>query len=525
MANSIGAAILVALIVLFVSKIFKVCLIVFWRPYALTKYFQKQGVTGPPYSLLSGSLHEIKQMIKNARETVLDTNSNDFTERVLPHYHKWSLLYGETFLYWFGTQPRLCICEVELAKQILSNKFGFFLKPKTRPLLYTMIGKGLVLFNGLDWVNRRRLLTPAFSMNKLKVMIKRMAACTISMLDEWKNQAIEAEGKSKKIEMNKEFRDLTADIIAHSAFGSSLVQGKEAFKAQRELQQICVASVADIFIPGSQYLPTPSNIQVWKLDKKLRYSIWSIIESRLLSEPTKDSSGYNTYGDDLLGLMMEATEMNKTQTSFKFNMNDIMEECKSFFFAGHETTSNLLTWTVFLLSLHNEWQEKLRQEVLQECGMEIPSADMLAKLKLVNMVLLEALRLYGPVLELVREATQDMKLGNLLIPKGTCLAISMLMIHRSKEYWGEDANEFNPLRFKDGVSKAAKHPNALLAFSVGPRACIGQNFAMLEAKTVIALILQRFSLSLSPDYKHTPVNNLTLQAQNGLPIIIKPLNL
>ena len=139
------------------------------------------------------------------------------------------------------------------------------------------------------------------------------------------------------------------------------------------------------------------------------------------------------------------------------------------------------------------------------------------------MVLLETLRLYCPVIELLREASEDMKLGNLLIPKETVLAIPLAMIHRSKEYWGEDANEFNPLRFINGVSKAAKHPNALLPFSVGPRTCIGQNFAMLEAKTVMALILQRFSWSLSPDYKHAPVNNLTLQPQHGLHIIAKPL--
>lgn len=141
------------------------------------------------------------------------------------------------------------------------------------------------------------------------------------------------------------------------------------------------------------------------------------------------------------------------------------------------------------------------------------------------MVLLEALRLYCPAIEIIRVASQDMKLGDLMIPRGTCLTIPVIMIQRNEKYWGEDANEFNPIRFINGVSKAAKHPNALLAFSVGPRNCIGQNFAMLEAKTVMALIIQRFSWSLSPDYQHAPANNLTLQPQHGLPIILKPLHL
>ncbi|OVA16606.1 Cytochrome P450 [Macleaya cordata] len=141
----------------------------------------------------------------------------------------------------------------------------------------------------------------------------------------------------------------------------------------------------------------------------------------------------------------------------------------------------------------------------------------------VNMVLLEALRLYCPVIVLLRKASEDMKLGELIIPKDTSVSIPLAMIHRSKKYWGEDANEFNPTRFADGVSKAAKHPNALLAFSVGPRACIGQNFAMMEAKLVIAMILQRFSFSLSPKYTHAPIDNLTLQPQFGLPAVLRPL--
>ncbi|KAK4559557.1 hypothetical protein RGQ29_008682 [Quercus rubra] len=510
---------IVASIIFLISKILQICRILIWRPYALTKHFKKQGIVGPPCSFLYGSLHEVKKMNMAARQTVLDANSHDITPRVLPHYHKWSSLYGETFLYWFGMQPRICISDPELAKQILSNKFGFYVKPSSRPSVQTLLGnKGLVLNSGMDWAKHRRIINPAFSLDKLKVMVKRMTACTISKLDEWKNQVVAAEDHCHSIEMNGEFKELTADIIAHTAFGSSYAQGREVFEAQVELQKYCAATHTDIFIPGSQYLPTPLNLQIWKLDKKVRTSLKCIIKRRLNSKAT----GSSCEVEDLLGLMLEASE---SEGKPKLNVNEIVEECKTFFFAGHETSSNLLTWTVFLLSLHPEWQEKLRQEVLKECGMGIPDADMLTKLKLVNMVLLEALRLYGPGIELFRQPTKDMKLGDVMIPKGTCISIPFVKIHRRKEYWGEDVNKFNPMRFINGISKAAKHPNALLAFSMGPRACIGQNFAMLEAKSVIVLILQRFSLCLSPEYKHAPVELLTLQPQHGLPIIVKPLHL
>uniref|UniRef100_A0A0E0EEX3 Cytochrome P450 n=1 Tax=Oryza meridionalis TaxID=40149 RepID=A0A0E0EEX3_9ORYZ len=172
-------------------------------------------------------------------------------------------------------------------------------------------------------------------------------------------------------------------------------------------------------------------------------------------------------------------------------MDDIIAECKNFFFAGHDTTLQLLTWTMFLLSTHQEWMEKLRKEVRMVCSDEVPTGDMLNKLKLVNMFLLETLRLYGPVSVIMRRAGTDVKLGSIKVPKGTILTIPIATIHRDKEVWGEDADEFKLERFENGVLKAAKHPNALLSFSIGPRSCIGQNFAMIEAKTVIAMILQR----------------------------------
>ena len=98
------------------------------------------------------------------------------------------------------------------------------------------------------------------------------------------------------------------------------------------------------------------------------------------------------------------------------------------------------------------------------------------------------------------------------------------MLHRDEEVWGEDVGVFNPLRFRDGIGRAAAHPNALLCFSLGPRSCIGQNFAMLEAKATMALILRRFEFEVAPEYVHAPVDILTLQPSKGLPVVLKLLD-
>lgn len=239
----------------------------------------------------------------------------------------------------------------------------------------------------------------------------------------------------------------------------------------------------------------------------MKNSVKKIVDSRLKSKPD--------YGDDLLGIMLKSS----------LSIEEIIDECKSFFFAGYENNSNLLTWTTMLLSLHQDWQEKLREEIFKECGKDkTPDSDTFSKLKLMNMVFMESLRLYGPVPFTSRQTSKDLTLGHLEIPKGTTLIFPLMKMHNDKVIWGSDADKFNPQRFENGVSKAANHPNALVSFSIGPRACIGQNFAMIEAKTVLTMILQRFRLNLSCQYKHAPVDHITLLPQYGLPLVLQPLD-
>ncbi|KAG7541236.1 Cytochrome P450 [Arabidopsis thaliana x Arabidopsis arenosa] len=347
-------------------------------------------------------------------------------------------------------------------------------------------------------------------------MTKPMGDCTLRMFEEWRKQR---NGEVViKIEISKEFHKLTADIIATTAFGSSYAEGIELCRSQTELEKYYNASLNKVFIPGTQYLPTPTNIKLWELDKKVKNSIKRIIDARLKSK----CKTYG-YGDDLLGAMLNAAKSNEHERMMR--MDEIIEECKNFYYAGQGTISLALTWTTMLLSLHQDWQEKLREEVFNECGKDkIPDSDTLSKLKLLNMVLMESLRLYGPVIKMSREATQDMKVGHLEIPKGTSIIIPFLKMHTDKAMWGEDTEQFNPLRFVNGISQAAIHPNALNAFSIGPRACIAKNFAMIEAKTVLTMILQQFRLSLSPEYKHTPVDHFNLFPQYGLPVMLQPLD-
>lgn len=141
-----------------------------------------------------------------------------------------------------------------------------------------------------------------------------------------------------------------------------------------------------------------------------------------------------------------------------------------------------------------------------------------------GMIINETLRLYPPVVATIRRPTVNVELGGLQVPCGTELLIPILAVHHDQGIWGNDANEFNPDRFSEGVVRAAKHPVGFIPFGLGARACIGQNQAILQAKLTIAIILQRFSFNLSPQYQHAPTVLMLLYPQYGAPIMFRHLS-
>ncbi|KAF8675960.1 hypothetical protein HU200_047460 [Digitaria exilis] len=367
---------------------------------------------------------------------------------------------------WFGPNPRVTIVDPELCKDVLSNKFGHFEKLKL-PALSKVLGDGLASHEGEKWVKHRRILTPAFHLEKLKLMLPAFSACCEELVSRWS----ESLGSDASLELDvwAELQNLTGDVISRTAFSSSYHVGRRIFQLQGEQAELVMTN---------------------KIESILKDIIGKRIQAMKQGESTKD---------DLLGLLLKSnmreTEENG-QSSMGMTIEDVVEECKVFYFAGMETTS---------------WQDRAREEVRSLFGKNKPEYEVLNRLKIVTMVLYEVLRLYPPAVSLIRKTYKEMDIGGIRYPAGVMLELPVLFIHHDPDIWGSDVHEFKPDRFSEGISKASKDPGAFLPFGWGPRICIGQNFALLE----------RFAFELAPSYTHAPHTVITLHPMHGAQIKLR----
>ncbi|KAK4722887.1 hypothetical protein R3W88_013120 [Solanum pinnatisectum] len=337
----------------------------------------------------------------------------------------------------------------------------------------------------------------------MEAWVPDMVTSVIKILKKWEKENEEKE--EFEIDVFKELNDLSAEVISRTAFGSSFEEGKRIFVLQEQQISLTLQAMRSVYLPGFRYLPTKNNMMRRRLEKETRESVRKLIESSKGRENSKS----------LLRLLISASE-----EEHGFGMEEVINECKTFYFAGKETTSVLLTWTLLLLALHQEWQDKAREEVFRVCkGNNLPSAENLNDFKIVTMILNETLRLYPPIVALTRGTSKDIKLGDLEIPANTQFYVAVAAVHHDTEIWGKDALEFNPQRF----AESRKHLASFFPFALGPRVCVGQNLAMVEAKIILAMIVKNFSLALSPSYVHAPTLRLTLQPQYGAPILFRKI--
>ncbi|XP_062233112.1 cytochrome P450 734A4-like [Phragmites australis] len=494
-----------------------------WRPRRLEAHFARQGVRGPPYRLLVGCVREMVALMAEAAASPMSPpDSHNALPRVLAFYHYWRKIYGPTFLIWFGPTPRLTVADPELVRQILLTRADAFDRYEAHPVVRKLEGDGLVSLHGDKWALHRRVLTPGLYPDNLNRLAPHVGRSVAALAERWRAMA-SAAGGEVEVDVAEWYQAVAEEAITRATFGRSYDSGRVVFRMQARLMAFASEAFRKVLVPGYRFLPTKKNRLSWRLDREIRRGLVTLI-GRRSNEAEEEDAELNYKNDgfrDLLGLMINAG--GKKEPAIP--VEDMLEECKTFFFAGKQTTTNLLTWATVLLAMHSDWQDRARREVLAVCGAdELPSKEHLPKLKTLGMILNETLRLYPPAVATIRRAKRDVTLGGLSIPRDTELLIPIMAIHHDAKLWGPDAAQFNPARFANGASRAATHPLAFVPFGLGPRMCIGQNLALLEAKLTLAIVLQRFELTRSPSYVHAPTVLMLLYPQYGAPVIFRPVS-
>ncbi|XP_052205732.1 cytochrome P450 CYP749A22-like [Diospyros lotus] len=489
---------------------------IWWTPMRVEKALRSQGVKGPSYKLLYGTTKEMIAMTKEAMNKPMDL-SHDILPRMQPHIYTWIKLYGNNFLNWFGPQPQLVVTEPELIKEILTDKEGAYPRGDIPSYVKKLIGEGILSSKGEKWLKLRKLANHAFYTESLKHMIPAMTASVEAMLQRWRHQ------DGKQVEMYEEFRVLTSEVISRTAFGSSYKEGENIFDMLKTLAELISRKQFQVGLPLiGRFMKSEDDIEADKLDKAIQDSIRDIIKKREEQmKPGEDDE--NKSGSDFLGSLIRASH--DPDQKKRVTEQEIIDECKTFYNSGQDTTTSLLSWTALLLAIHTDWQDKARTEVLESFGSrENPTPEGVARLKTMGMIINETLRLYTPVVNVARRVKREVRLGKLLLPPNVDLLIPPLALHHNPKIWGEDVHLFKPERFAEGVAKAT-NGNAMtfLPFGYGPRFCVGMNFATTEAKIALSMILQRYKFTLSPSYLHSPLKVLTVRPQHGVPVILQAL--
>jgi cytochrome P450 len=254
-------------------------------------------------------------------------------------------------------------------------------------------------------------------------------------------------------------------------------------------------------------VPTRRNRQVNAAAKDLDDVVIGMIEGR-----RKSGARLN----DLLDMLMYAQD---EETGESMSNQQLRDEVMTLFLAGHETTANALTWTLMLLSQHPDVARRLRREVTEVLGDRAPTLADLPRLGYAHQVVAESMRLYPPVWTISRSVISDDEIGGYFIPKGSIVLVSPYLTHRSPLAW-ENPEGFDPDRFSPEREEKL-HRFAYFPFGGGPRQCIGNNFALLEAQICLVMIAQCFQAELVPFAIVEPEALITLRPKGGMPMLLR----
>jgi cytochrome P450 len=443
----------------------------------------EKTIPGPKGSLLLGSLGEYRKDPLHYERDLVHQYGDVVQMRMADHY-----------IYLVANPEDIRYILVEAPEK-------FTKAPIYRVLLSRFLGNGLLTSDGDFWKRQRKLSQPAFHTKRIQAYGETMVNYTKAMLESWEAGQIH--------DVNRDMMRLTLSIVVKSLFNTEI--GEEADKIGEALTTVLEATsegIQSVFQMLPEWVPIPRNIKNKQGVAQLDAIINRIIEERRQSP---EDNG------DLLSMLLLAEDEEGNHMTDK----QLRDEVVTLVLAGHETTANALTWTWYLLSQHPEIEASFHAELDRVLGGRTATLADLRGLEYTSLIFKEAMRLYPPIPSFARQATVPVELGGYTLPAGARIAISPNIVHHDARWW-DDPEAFRPERFaKDNEKGITRY--AYLPFGGGPRVCLGNSFAEMEAVLLLATIGQYYQLRLDPaNQAVVPEPTLTLRPRHNVTMRLEP---
>lgn len=359
------------------------------------------------------------------------------------------------------------------------------------------LGEGLLTSEGDFWLRQRRIAQPGFHRQRVASFVPLFAELARETIDAWP--------RGRPFDVAREMMTLTLRIV-----GRALLSSDPASDAD-EIGKALAVTLA--FPDRRMKMPLPIPLSV-PLPMHRKFLAARAVLDRVVYRFIADRRKSGEDGGDLLSMLMLATD---EETGERMNDEQLRNEVMTIFLAGHETTGSALSWAIYLLSKHPDVRRKMTREVLDVLGDRTPTLEDLPKLVYLKQIFNETMRLYPPAWVTGRHAVRDDEIAGVPIRAGSIVQVSPYVTHRHPAHW-PNPEGFDPERFSPEQVKArAQH--AYIPFGAGPRLCIGNQFALMEAHVILAMIAQRTALDLVPGQTIVPAPSITLRPRDGIQVV------
>jgi cytochrome P450 len=401
---------------------------------------------------------------------------------------------------WLGIETAFVMDPETIQAVLLADSGRYSKQPLYDDVLGDAIGGGLLSAEGDAWRWQRRLAAPLFRAEEMLGFTPAFAKACAPALQRWKA----APGAVQPIDAD--MASVTLHALQDTVLGANLADDEreriDRYGSTFLRESAWKLALTTLHMPRGT--PHPGFLRMRRAGRELR-----AVAARVLA--SRRAEGREAQGTDLLSRLIAARDPATGEA-----MPDalIVDNVVTFLMAGHETTAQALTWTLYLLALFPEWQERARQEIRDVIGDGPIEPAQVARLTLVEMIFQEAMRLYPPAPSLMRRALTEVTLGDTTVSPESAVVIPIYAIHRHHLLWTEPLR-FDPNRFSP-EAKATRHRCSYLPFSTGPRNCIGASFAMVEGRVILATLLSRAKFDLPDGEIPVPFARVTLRPKNGL---------